>query len=110
MTNRLDYQLFYERNLPHYQPPGATIFVTYRLANSIPQQVRVQLNTLRLQHQHQSAKIADSLEQQGFLDSADKLLFQAWDRALHANTTGPFWLQVERVARIVQESLFWGDH
>ena len=32
----LEYQLYYERHLPHIQPPGATLFVTYRLANSIP--------------------------------------------------------------------------
>ena len=32
----LDYKLHYRRNLPHLQPPGATLFVTFRLAGSIP--------------------------------------------------------------------------
>jgi hypothetical protein len=27
---------YYRRNLPHVQPPGATFFVTFRLAGSIP--------------------------------------------------------------------------
>ncbi len=42
MTN-LDYQLFYQRHLPHYQPPGATLFITFRLAHSIPVEVLKQL-------------------------------------------------------------------
>jgi hypothetical protein len=29
----LDFKPFYHRNLPHIQPPGATLFVTYRLAD-----------------------------------------------------------------------------
>lgn len=28
--------LYYRRNLPHYQPAEATFFVTFRLAGSIP--------------------------------------------------------------------------
>jgi len=27
---------FYRRHLPHWQPPSAIIFVTYRLAGSLP--------------------------------------------------------------------------
>jgi putative transposase len=27
---------FYQQKLPHFQPPQATFFVTYRLAGSIP--------------------------------------------------------------------------
>jgi hypothetical protein len=34
--NPLDYQYFYRKNLPHFQPSGATLFVTFRLAGSIP--------------------------------------------------------------------------
>ena len=28
--SQFDYKLFYERLLPHYQPPGATLFLTFR--------------------------------------------------------------------------------
>jgi len=28
--------IFYQRNLPHYQPVGYTFFVTYRLDGSLP--------------------------------------------------------------------------
>jgi len=29
---------FYRRRLPHWQPPGATIFLTWRLFGSLPQE------------------------------------------------------------------------
>ena len=29
----------YERNLPHRLPPGTTLFITYRLAGSLPSEV-----------------------------------------------------------------------
>jgi hypothetical protein len=29
-------KIYYRRNLPHYQPPGSTFFVTYRLDGSLP--------------------------------------------------------------------------
>src|SRR5262245_58725995 len=35
--SQLEYQEFYERNLPHFQPPEATFFVTFRLDGSLPE-------------------------------------------------------------------------
>jgi hypothetical protein len=32
----LDYKQFSKRHRPHIHPPGAVLFVTYRLAGSIP--------------------------------------------------------------------------
>ena len=43
--SQFDYKLFYERHLPHYQPPGATLFLTFRLADSIPPSVLLDLQT-----------------------------------------------------------------
>jgi putative transposase len=34
-----DYKRSYRRNLPHLQPAGATFFVTFRLAGSLPKSV-----------------------------------------------------------------------
>jgi hypothetical protein len=39
MMNQFEYQEFYCRNLPHIQPPEATLFVTFRLDGSIPEPV-----------------------------------------------------------------------
>ncbi|MEK7277378.1 MAG: hypothetical protein AAB427_08520, partial [Chloroflexota bacterium] len=32
-------EIFYRRRLPHWQPPGATIFITWRLYGSLPREV-----------------------------------------------------------------------
>jgi len=36
MSNRLSYKFHYHRTLPHIQSEGATFFVTFRLAGSLP--------------------------------------------------------------------------
>lgn len=35
----MEYKQFYRRKLPHIHAPGATLFVTFRLAGSIPKSV-----------------------------------------------------------------------
>ena len=44
-----EFKSFYRRNLPHIQTPGATFFVTFQLAGSIPQHVLTQWRTEKLQ-------------------------------------------------------------
>lgn len=36
MKNNLSFRKYYKRRLPHIQVPGATYFITFRLANSLP--------------------------------------------------------------------------
>lgn len=38
-----DARSYYRRNLPYYQPADGAIFVTFRLADSMPEHVRRQL-------------------------------------------------------------------
>src|ERR1044072_5471036 len=38
-SDRLGYKSFYRRNLPHIQPVGADLFLTFRLADSLPSNV-----------------------------------------------------------------------
>ena len=35
--------IYYRRNMPHIQPGGATFFVTFRLASSLPKEVVLRL-------------------------------------------------------------------
>jgi hypothetical protein len=39
ISDRLGYKSFYRRNLPHIQPVDATLFLTFRLAGSLPKEV-----------------------------------------------------------------------
>jgi hypothetical protein len=104
MSN-LEYKLFYERNLPHYQPPGATLFVTFRLANSLP------AHTIRLLGEEANrieailTKIADSDGRARKAYEEQRRYFGKWDKALDIAQSGPFWLRVSRIAALVLESL-----
>ncbi len=39
--------IFYRRTLPHWQPPGASIFITWRLQGSLPRTVIARLRIER---------------------------------------------------------------
>ena len=75
---------FYERHLPHWQPEGASLFVTWRLYGSLP-------NTSIRESQPATS------------------VFEAGDRELDLATTGPLWLKDERVAQCVADALRYGE-
>ena len=70
---------YYERRLPHWQPLGQDIFITWRLQGSLPVQFKP------LKQGHYSGKS-----------------FVHFDRILDEAKTGPLWLSDTRVA----ESMF----
>lgn len=57
--NTLQYQAQYRRKLPHYQPLRATLFITYRLAESLPESVMEKLRLEREQKERELAKIKE---------------------------------------------------
>jgi putative transposase len=78
---------YYERNLPHWHPPGQDIFLTWRLKGSLPAHLRA------IASKEMSGK-----------------RFVEFDQALDRADTGPRWLREPRIAecliaalRIVQE-------
>jgi putative transposase len=70
----------YRRNLPHFQPDGAALFITFRLYGTLP--------------------IAFGL---------DGRAFTAADRKLDHASIGPSWLKQPRVAEIVSETIRDGE-
>jgi putative transposase len=101
----LDYKLFYERQLPHYQPPGATLFITFRLADSIPPAVLDQLLAEREQANARLARISDVRERARQSYKEQRRLFGKWDTALDTAQSGPFWLRDFQIATLVADSL-----
>jgi len=86
----------YQRNLPHRLPPGEVIFITFRLANSLPQPV---LERLRAEY-----------EVAATLDAEDKYLrqrryFGRFDAQLDNASTGALWLRQPEIAQLVQQAL-----
>ncbi|MBI5079970.1 MAG: transposase [Chloroflexi bacterium] len=102
MSN-LDYRLFYHRHLPHIQPKGATIFVTFRLADSIPAVVLRQLVEESKRIESLVGKIPDLGERYDLADKERRKLFGKWDEALD-KSKGRCWLRDPLIAKMVVES------
>ncbi len=101
-------KIYYRRNLPHYQPPGATYFVTFRLAGSLPQEVVARLKEER-------AKAERLLVDTGGREEKDKInelrkrYFVRFDKLLDAARQGPRWLQNAEVAKVVSDAIHFRD-
>jgi len=82
---------FYGRNLPHWHPEGAALFITWRLHGSLPCSWRVPVGP---RQEEPSAGRA----------------FRAWDAVLDAAASGPVWLRQPRITSLVVSTLRRGDH
>ena len=104
----LEYQLFYKRHLPHIQPPGASLFITFRLANSIPSLVLEELLEEARHVEKKLARILDLEERTHQADVQRRRIFGKRDQALDLQD-GPLWLKESNVASIVSEALHYRD-
>jgi len=102
-----DYKSSYRRNLPHLQPRGVSIFVTFRLADSLPsslirqwQDERKWLAHLERTNPAHFARMATDFE---------RTWFAKFESVLDGITCGPTWLKDERVADQVAASLHYRD-
>ena len=86
---------YYERNLPHWQPEGATFFVTWRLFGSLPAQKRTARNGCATGN---VPKVDTPGER-----------FVRLDRALDRTAIGPHWLRIPNVADRVTKLILKGD-
>jgi REP element-mobilizing transposase RayT len=108
------YRYFYRRHLPHWQPEGKLLFVTWRLWGSLP---RLVLSRLREQAEREKAKQrAGASSNEFFVSGAPAKRgsavsriaakqFLRIDRILDRAEAGPLWLKDSKVADIVVETL-----
>jgi putative transposase len=93
----------YERNLPHRLPPGEVVFLTFRLAGSLPRTVVEQLQAESdLARQRFEAEPAQ-------LHAAQKRYFGRFDAQLNKGDYGPVYLRQAAIAGLVAESLRYFD-
>jgi REP element-mobilizing transposase RayT len=93
---------YYRRNLPHYQPSQGEFFITFRLANSLPQAI---ISKLKEEHQQLTkAKNADnvSISKKGY--------FAKFDQLLDHSKNSVFWLKKDRIAKTVVDKLHSFDN
>jgi len=69
---------YYRRHLPHWQPQGQDVFLTWRLHDSLPKNVQTPPNL-----------------------ESDGKTFVAYDRVLDQARTGPLWLKDARIAKCI---------
>ena len=110
----LDYKQFSERHRPHIHPPDSILFVTYRLAGSIPRatvreykakkvwlsgQLRLVSNEAR---ENDTPELKRWLEQ---VENFNRDWFVKFEDIMHKAKNGPVWMKDERVADAVASSL-----
>jgi REP element-mobilizing transposase RayT len=110
----LDFKQFSERHRPHIHTPGKTLFVTFRLAGSIPKVTLREYkakkdwleNELRrvrkLADGHETPKLKKQLE---VVEQYKRDWFVKFEDILHKAQTGPMWMRDDRVAVKVAENL-----
>jgi len=99
MKNNLSFREFYKRRLPHIQIAGATYFITFRLANSLPLEALDKLAEEK-QMNKLSANQKEAAHQAWFAKYDDYL-----DQALHGN----LYLKNEQIADMVASSIQFRD-
>jgi hypothetical protein len=122
--SHFDYKPFYRRNLPHIQPPGATFFVTFHLAGSLPRTVLQQWATEKDQLETEKLRLAKLRSNIRFASAEHITLekerehrewewqrrwFRKFETTLDKAQSGPVWLKDERIAKEVAESLRYRD-
>jgi REP element-mobilizing transposase RayT len=97
---------FYRRRLPHWHPEGQTFFITFRLANSFPDQVIQALQEERERERRIIRAQFSGNQQRQELYNLDKKYFGRFDAWLdRCIAESPRWLAQENVARIVAEQI-----
>jgi REP element-mobilizing transposase RayT len=94
---------YYRRNLPHWQPPGATFFITCRLDGSLPASALRRIEETRNLLMRELAR-ANETEQDRKIRHYKKL-FAMMDAMLDKADYGPLWLRQKPIADLVEETL-----
>ena len=105
--DRLGYKSIYRRNLPHIQPLNTSLFLTFRLAGSLPKEVLARMAEERrlLQRSFDSSDLK-SESRYKLLTRRHFAMLESW---LDKPKSGPTWLADERVATVVSEALQFRD-
>jgi REP element-mobilizing transposase RayT len=113
-----EYKQYHRRKLPHIHSPGAILFVTFRLAGSIPRTVlekwkaeRIWLDKEieRVEKESSQTKTPCAIDQKERLLDFNRRWFKKFEEVLHQAAVGPTWLKDEPIAKIIADSLHYRD-
>jgi REP element-mobilizing transposase RayT len=103
------FQTYYLRNLPHYQPPGYTFFVTFRLTDSLPLDIIKKLQADQEIKLKKIAAINDKKEKYQTYKDYQQSYFEEFDSWLVRYKASPKWLGIKETAEIVKEAIHYRD-
>lgn len=87
---RYEYKPYYRRKLPHIHTLGSTLFITFRLANTIP---KIVLNQWLAEKATHTNRLEHELKTE-----FHRRWFARFEENLHKAETGPTWLADSRIA------------
>lgn len=100
-----EYKPSYRRKLPHLHSPGSTLFITYRLRNSVPRAVIKHWKAESRLFEIECRRLRGNSE---LLQHTKRAFHRRWfgkfEQMLHEEK-GPVWLKNPSVAQIVADSL-----
>ncbi len=101
----MEYKEFYRRHLPHWQPRGAMMFITYRLAGSIPQE---KLKAIRNEYERKlKLAVTDGGDTHKQKIQAGKWFIVEIDKILDVAQHGPTWLNNLEIEKIIVENMHY---
>jgi putative transposase len=98
-------QQFRRRNLPHWEVRGATYFLTFRLAGSLPHQIATLWQEERTRLMEMRCDLTSHSERQ----HRSRALHAKFDEQLDTSSSGAHFLNDPRVAKVVSDSLQFFD-
>ena len=98
----------YKRFLPHIQPDDAIIFITYRLAFSLPQAFYKKESIKKIKLRMQKEIHKNHQRRNEITSKYEFKLFLIEDHYYPEINKSPQWLRERKIAEIVEESLLWG--
>ena len=96
---------YYRRHLPHWQPPGATIFLTWRLYGSLPREAVDRIAEERRHLEQLPAQPSETARDRAMRHN--KKLLALADDLLGGNESAVRWLGDDRIATLVVDSFFF---
>jgi putative transposase len=101
-------KIYYERNLPHWHPPGATYFLTYRLSGSLP---KIAIQAIQSEIEQGLENIKQLYKNPAIynpeIQKLQGLYFKKYDDVLDSGLNEPHWLKKPEIAQIIYDSLLF---
>ncbi len=107
---KVNYNLFYQRQLPHYQPEEATFFVIFWLVSALPGDVVQSWMQEKSSMGEKLNRINDPDERLNKIETFRKPQCEHWDKALDCSDKGPIWLEDRRIATMVTDEIKRNDN